>query len=218
MLDYSLLSHANNMSQRRMKNEGNPMKGKMLLAVLWLVGCLGTAVAAVYTPRIVSSLVAGSEDVASGHSRAEIYPSGETSQENNALCSLALALSSGKDAMRPLRGSQSDNLPEKDRLNLSIAGMDCYLDRITIHVCCHSSLVETEQEAATMLSRLVDEVQAVLPSNTWRGMRKEPGAASIRSHTDEDQRSNAHIDIDLTARVMPGGQNFYMVSLFAWPH
>jgi len=129
------------------------MKGKILLAALLLVGCLG-----------VSSLVESCED------------------------------------------------------NPPIAGMNCYLDRIAIHVSCHSSLVATEEEAVTLFSRVVDEVQAALPSDRWRGMQKEPGTASIRSYTYEDQRSNAHIDIDITAGAGPGGQNFYMVSFFAWPH
>ena len=185
-----------------------PMKDQILLTALLLVGCL-----------VGSSLVERSEDVASRHRRAYIYPSSESSQQRNALRSLALALSSGKEeALRPFRGSPSEDDPDKDRLNPPIAGMNCYLDRIAIHVSCHSSLVNTEKEAVTPFSRLVDEVQAALPSDRWRGMQKEPGTAWIRSYTDEDQRSNAHIDIDITHRTGPSGQSFYMVSLFAWPH
>jgi hypothetical protein len=196
------------MSQRKMKNERNPMKGEILLATLLLVGCL-----------VGSSLVKRSEDVASGHRRADIHPSSESSQQSNALRSLALALSSGKEeALRPFRGSLSEDDPYKDRLNPPIAGMNCYLDRSAIHVSCHSSLVDTEKEAVTLFSRLVDEVQAALPSDRWRGMQKEPGTAWIRSYTYEDQRSNAYIDIDITHRTGPSGQSFYMVSLFAWPH
>jgi hypothetical protein len=149
---YSLFSHAKNMSQRKMKNERAPMKDEILLATLLLVGCL-----------VGSSLVERTEDVASGDRRADIHPSSETSQQSNALRSLALALSSGKEkALRPFRGSRSEEDPDKDRLNPPIAGMNCYLDRIAIHVSCHSSLVDTEEEAATRFSRLVDEVQAAL--------------------------------------------------------
>jgi len=185
-----------------------PMKDQILLTALLLVGCL-----------VGSSLVERSEDVASRHRRAYIYPSSESSQQRNALRSLALALSSGKEeALRPFRGSLSEDDPYKDRLNPPIAGMNCYLDRIAIHVSCHSSLVDTEKEAVTLFSRLVDEVQAALPSDRWRGMQKEPGTAWIRSYTYEDQRSNAYIDIDITHRTGPSGQSFYMVSLFAWPH
>jgi len=190
------------MFQRKMKNERAPMKNEILLATLLLVGCL-----------VGSSLAERSEDVASGDRRADIHPS------SDALRSLALALSSGKEkALRPFRGSRSEEDPDKDRLNPPIAGMNCYLDRIAIHVSCHSSLVDTEKEAVTLFSRLVDEVQAALPSDRWRGMQKEPGTAWIRSYTYEDQTSNAYIDIDITHRTGPSGQSFYMVSLFAWPH
>jgi hypothetical protein len=184
------------------------MKDKILLAALLLVGCL-----------VVFSLVARSEDAASGQRRADIHPSSETSQRSNALRSLALALSSGKEeALRPFRGSRSEDDPDKDRLNPPIAGMNCYVDRIVMHVSCHSSLVDTEREAVILFSRLVDEIQAALPSDRWRGMQTEPGTAWIRSYTYEDQKSDAHIDIDITHRTGPSGQSFYMVSLFAWPH
>jgi len=184
------------------------MKSKILLAAPLLVGCF-----------IASGIVVASLDVGSGRIRSDISPSSETSQKNSALRSLALALSSGKEeALRPFRGSPSEDDPDKDRLNPPIAGMNCYLDRIAIHVSCHGSLVNTEKEAVTPFSRLVDEVQAALPSDRWRGMQKEPGTAWIRSYTYEDRRSNAHIDIDITRRTEPSGQSFYMVSLFAWPH
>src|SRR5438270_2710659 len=76
-----------------------PMKDQILLTALLLVGCL-----------VGSSLVERSEDVASGHRRADIHPSSETSQQVNALRSLALALSSGKEeALRPFRGSPSED-------------------------------------------------------------------------------------------------------------
>ena len=183
------------------------MKGQMLLAVLWLVGCLG-----------VFNLVEGSEDVGSGQMRSDIHPSSETSQGNRALHSLALALSSGKEAMRAFRGSGSKNDPDKDRLNSPIVGMDCYLDRITTHVSCFSFLIHTEEEAMTLFTGLIDELQAALPSDRWRGMQKESGTASIRSYTYDDQRSNAHIDIDRIAGTGSSGQNFYMVAIFGWPN
>jgi len=195
------------MSQRKMKDERNPMKGKILLAALWLVGCV-----------VVSGIVVVSQDVGSGHRRADIHPSNETNQGNNALRSLALALSSGKEAMRPFRGSRSENDPDKDRLNPPIAGMDCYLDRIATYVSCFSSLIHTEEEAVTLFTSLIDELQAALPSDRWRGMQKDPGTASIRSYTYDDQRSNARIDIDIIAGTGPSGQSIYMVSSFGWPH
>ncbi|PYK51708.1 MAG: hypothetical protein DME20_01050 [Verrucomicrobia bacterium] len=191
-----------------MKTERNPMKSKILLAAPLLVGCF-----------IASGIVVASLDVGSGRIRSDISPSSETSQKNSALRSLALALSSGKEAMHPFRGSPSEKDPHKDRLNPPIAGMDCYLDRITTHVSCFSSLIHTEEESVTLFTWLIDELQAALPSDTWIGTRKEPGmgTASIRSYTYEDQNSYASIDIDIIAGTEPSGQNFYMVAIFAWP-
>ena len=186
------------------------MKSKILLAVLWLVGCV-----------VVSGIVVASLDVGSGQMRSDISPSSETSQGNSALRSFALALSSGKEAMHPFRGSPSEKDPDKDRLNAPIAGMDCYLDRIATHVSCFSSLIHTEKEAVTLFTWLIDELQAALPSDRWTGTRKESraaGMASIRSYTYDDQNSYAHIDIDIIAGTGPGGQNFYMVAIFGWPH
>jgi hypothetical protein len=197
-----------------MKNERNPMKGKILLATLLLVGCL-----------VGSSLVKRSEDVASSHRRADIHPSSESSQQSNALRSLALALSSGKEAMHPFRGLPSEKDPQKDRLNPLMAGMDCYLDRITTHVSCFSSLIHTEEEAVTLFTSLIDDLQAALPSDRWIGVRKEPGRGTvwIRSYTYEDQNSYAHIDIGIIGGTGPSGQNSYsgtnsyMVAIFGWP-
>ena len=68
------------------------MKSKILLAAPLLVGCF-----------IASGIVVASLDVGSGRIRSDISPSSETSQKNSALRSLALALSSGKEAMHPFR-------------------------------------------------------------------------------------------------------------------
>ena len=148
--------------------------------------------------------------------QAGLPPSGEMSQETNELRTLGLALSSGKDAMRPFRGSPSKNPAEKDRLNTPIAGMECYIDRIASYISCYRSLIDPEA-ADTLFTRLIDELQAVLLSERWIGIKKEPGMSSVRSYTYEDRSSSAHIDIDIIARMGIEGQNSYMVSAFAWP-
>jgi hypothetical protein len=170
---------------------------------------------------VAGSLVAAgttiaSGDVLSGQVNSDIQPSDET-KETGALGRLALALSFGREAMRNLRGSQSEANNNKDRLEPPIVGMECNIDRIANYVSCYSSPVHTEEEAETLFSRLLDELQAALPSDRWRGMQKEPGTASIRSYTYEDQRSKAHIDIDIIARPKPEGPNSYIVSIFGWP-
>src|SRR5688572_15666449 len=134
---------------------------------------------------LIASLVAtgtaiASEDVLSKPVKADIQPSGEP------LRRLAVALSSGREAMRPFRGSPSESHAEKDRLNAPIAEIECYIDRIASYVSCYSSPAGAE-EAETLFTRLVDDLQAALPSDRWKGMKQEPGLASIRSHTYVDQ-------------------------------
>ena len=55
-------------------------------------------------------------------SRASLAPS--------ALRSLAAALSTGNEAMRPFHGLRSENEDNKDDLNPAIPGMECCIDRI----------------------------------------------------------------------------------------
>jgi hypothetical protein len=148
---------------------------------------------------------------------SDILRSDETSQESSALRRLAGGLSAGPEAVRALRGSQSENNHNKDRLDPPIVEMECSIDRIANYVSCYSSPVHSEEEAETLFAKLLYQLQAALPSDSWRGTQKEPGIASSRSYTFADQSSNAHIDIDIVARPKPHGTNGYMVSIFGWP-
>lgn len=171
----------------------------LLLAALILAGRLtitGTAFA--------------SEHVASTLKTSESVQSSQTNQETSALWRLALALSAGNEAMRPLRGSQTE-AGQKDRLKLSIPGMSCDVDRIVSYVSCYSSLIRDKEEAGHRFTEFVEEFQSILPSDRWRRIQEEPRLDSIRSYTYEDQESDAHIDIDLVARV-----DSYMVTIFGW--
>jgi hypothetical protein len=160
---------------------------------------------------VVTGPAIASEDVSSKPVKADIQPSGEP------LRGLAVALSSGREAMRSFRGSRSEHSDNKEKLSPSIAGIECYIDRIASYLSCYSSPAGAE-EADTLFTRLVDELQAALSSDTWKGMKREPGTASIRSHTYVNQGSNAHIDIDIIARPGLGVQSSYIVSIFGWPH
>ena len=135
---------------------------------------------------------------------------GQTNQETSALGRLALALSAGNEAMRPLRGSQTE-YGEKDRLNPPIPDMKCDVDRIVSYVSCYSSVIGTREEAGNLFTRFVDELQSTLPSDRWRKVKEEPRINSIRSYTYADQESDAHIDIDLIAL-----SDSYMVRIFGW--
>jgi hypothetical protein len=171
----------------------------LLLAALILAGRLtitGTAFA--------------SEHVASTLKTSESVQSSQTNQETSALWRLALALSAGNEAMRPLRGSQTE-AGQKDRLKLSIPGMACDVDRIVSYVSCYSSLIRDKEEAGHRFTEFVEEFQSILRSDRWRRIQEEPRLDSIRSYTYEDQESDAHIDLDLVARV-----DSYMVTIFGW--
>ena len=179
------------------------------LTAVFLAGCLVSA----------GPAVARDDDVFTGQANSDVQRSDDTTQETSALRRLALGLSSGREAVRALRGSQSENNHNKDRLELPIVEMECDIDRIANYVSCYSFPIHTEEEAVTLFSSLVDQLQAALPSDRWIGAGKEPGlgTASIRSYTYEDQNSYAHIDIGIIAGTGPSGQNFYMVAIFGWP-
>jgi len=171
----------------------------LLLAALILAGRLtitGTAFA--------------SEHVASTLKTSESVQSSQTNQETSALRRLALALSAGNEAIRPLRGSQTE-ARQKDTLKLSIQGMACDVDRIVSYVSCYSSLIRDKEEAGHLFTEFVEEFQSILPSDRWRRIQEEPRLDSIRSYTYEDQESDAHIDLDFIARV-----DSYMITIFGW--
>jgi hypothetical protein len=171
----------------------------LLLAALILAGRLtitGTAFA--------------SEHVASTLKTSESVQSSQTNQETSALRRLALALSAGNEAMRPLRGSQTE-YREKDRLKLPIPGMECDVDRIVNYVSCYSSVIGSREEAGDRFIQFVDELQSALPSDRWRKVKEEPRIDSTRRYTYQDQDSNAHIDIDLIGRA-----DSYMLTIFGW--
>jgi hypothetical protein len=167
------------------------------------------------TMFISAGLLAGSAIASQDPWRQTQTASYEMSRETSALRSLVLALVTGKDAMRPLRGPPSDNHAEKDRLNAPITGLECYIDRIASYVSCYSSLMDPE-EAATLVTSLIVELQAALPPDRWKESAKQPGKSPMQSYSYEDRESNARITIDTIDRLGLGGQSSYMVSLFGW--
>jgi hypothetical protein len=152
-----------------------------------------------------------SKQVVSRQVTSESVSADQTNQETSTLERLALALSAGNDAMRPLRGSQTD-YREKDRLDPPIPDMECDVDRIVGYVSCYSFAMGTREEAGNLFTRFVDELQSTLPSDRWRKVEEEPRINSTRSYTYADQESDAHIDIDLIAL-----SDSYIVTIFGWP-
>jgi hypothetical protein len=166
---------------------------------------------------VAAGTVIAEADFVYRDANSRIQGSDETSKERSALGRLALGLSSGPEAMRALRGSQSETDHNKDRLVPPIVEMECNIDRIANYVSCYSSPVHSEEEVETLFAQVLDQLQAALLSDSWRGIQKKPGVASSRSYSFADQSSNAHIDIDIIARSMPQGRSSYIVSILGWP-
>jgi hypothetical protein len=121
-----------------------------------------------------------SEETSSVPTRTRISPSIETSQERNLLRQLAVALAAGSEALSGFCGSSIENEQGKDRFNPPIPGMDCSVDDFANYVSCYSSAIGSEEEADRRFIRLINELQAVLPSDRWRGGRGAAGAAGNR--------------------------------------
>ena len=173
---------------------------------------------------LVSSLSAGkmsfaSEAASTEATKTRISPSSETSQERDLLRQLAVALAAGGEALSRFRGSTIKNKEGKESFNPldpPIPGMDCSVDDIVNNVSCYDSAIGSKEEASQRFMRLINELQAVLPSDRWRGEETQPGIDSIRSYTYEDQNSGAHIDIDLIAQLDMEGDYSYLVTIFGW--
>jgi hypothetical protein len=173
---------------------------------------------------LVSSLSAGkmsfaSEAASTEATKTRISPSSEMSQERNLLRQLAVALAAGGEALSRFRGSTIKNKEGKESFNPldpPIPGMDCSVDDIVNNVSCYDSAIGSKEEASQRFMRLINELQAVLPSDRWRGEETQPGIDSIRSYTYEDQNSGAHIDIDLIAQLDMEGDYSYLVTIFGW--
>jgi hypothetical protein len=179
-----------------------------ILTVLFLVNTLSA-----------SKTSFASEGPSSVPTNTRISPSTKTSQERNLLRQLAVALPAGSEALSHFRGSAIENEEGKDRFDPPIPGMDCSVDELANYVSCYSSAIGSEEEASYLFIRLINELQAVLPSDHWRGVeaqQAQPGIDSIRSYTYEDRNSDAHIDIDLIRQLETERDYSYLVTIFAW--
>jgi hypothetical protein len=169
-------------------------------------------------PTILLGRAAASGDGPESQEKSDnLKPSIETGERTNTLRDLALAISSGSAAMGRFHGSRSEDEENKDNLIPSIPGMQCYIDRILNYVSCYSSPLGSG-EANDLFSRLIDELKAALPVDRWRGVKREPAIDSIRSYLYEDQKSDAHIDVDIIAQAALDKPDFYIVSVFAWTY
>jgi hypothetical protein len=172
---------------------------RSFLTILFLVGSLGGA-----RPAIASE----------GNSS----PPSVTSQEVNVLRQVAFALAAGRDAIQDLRGPPIEN-SNLDRLKLATPGMDCGIARSLIFVSCHSASFNNKKEAEALFTRIIDDAQAALPSDSWRwveAVRPVAHPGLIRTISYHNWKSGAQIDVDLMVQPTGQAQPLYYVRVFGW--
>ena len=93
---------------------------------------------------------------------------------------LRLRSRQGDDAIQDLRGPPIEN-SNLDRLKLPTPGMDCGIARSLIFVSCHSASFNNKKEAEALFTRIIDDGQAALPSDSWRQVEAVPHTGLIRT-------------------------------------
>jgi len=162
-----------------------------------------------------SAISFAAEENSSGTTKTIIAPSSEAGQERHVLGQLAVALAAGSVGMRPWRGSPVEE-DQKYRLQPPIPGMDCSVDRILSYVSCYSAETDTRQQADRRFRQFVEELNAVLPVNRWRGNETEPRINSVLSYTFEDQVTDASIDLDLIEQPTREAGPSYVITIYGW--
>ena len=137
---------------------------------------------------IFSGLIAGKTSFASAVNSSEstttsISPLSESGQEGRALEQLAVRLAAGGWAWRSSRDLKPDDDETKHPLEPTIPDMDCSVDEIADYVSCYGSPIASKEEAEHRFTGLINELQAVLPPERWRGAETEPRIGSIRSYS-----------------------------------
>jgi hypothetical protein len=170
---------------------------------------------------VFSGLIAGKTSFAvelnsSRFTKTSISPSSESEQESRALQQLAVTLAAGSKTWPVFHDSNTDDGKTKRPLDPTIPEMNCNVDDIGNYVSCYGLAIGRKAEAERRFMKLINELQAVLPPERWRGAETEPRIASIRSYTYGDQDTGAQIDIDIVPQWSPHGETSYIVTIFGW--
>ena len=170
---------------------------------------------------IFSGLIAGkisfaSEVNSSVGRETSVSPSSESGQERRALQQLAFMLAAGAETWRSFDDLRPDDEETKRPLDPTIPGMDCSVDEIADYVSCYGSPIASKEEAERRFTGLIDELQAVLPSERWQGAKTESRTGSIHSYTCRDQDSDAQIDIDIVPQWSPNEEISHVITIFGW--
>jgi hypothetical protein len=163
----------------------------------------------IFSGQIASKISFASEVNSSVGRESSISPSSESGQERRALQQLAFMLAAGAETWR---SSEETKRP----LDPTIPGMDCSVDEIADYVSCYGSPIASKEDAERRFTGLIDELQAVLPSERWQGAETEPRTGSIHSYTCRDQDSDAQIDIDIAPQWSENEEISYVITIFGW--
>jgi hypothetical protein len=147
--------------------------------------------------------------------KTETSPAFQSSQASNVLGQIAIALAGGSEAMRALRGSQSEDT-QQDPLRLPLPGMNCGINRILSYVSCYSSPIINETEAENVFKQLVEDVKAALPRDRWGPVQATPRLRAVRSISYQDAKTGARIDIELLVGSTLEVHSSYVISLYGW--
>src|SRR5258705_1612907 len=142
-------------------------------------------------------------------------PASQSSEASNVLGQIAIGLAGGSEAMRALRGSPYKDT-QKDKLQPPLPGMNCRIERILSYVSCYSALINNEKEAENVFMRLVDDVEAALPSDRWQPVRVLPRLGAVRRVSYHDQESGARLDIQLLVEPTMEVERSYVMALYGW--
>jgi hypothetical protein len=161
---------------------------------------------------LLGSLATGKTAIAAEETS---LPPAATRQEVNVIRQVATLLVAGRDAMLALRGPRIEN-SNLDQLKLETPGMHCGIERVLSYVACYSDSLMSKKDAESMLTRLMDDVQTALPSDSWRQLEGVPYISVVRSISYQHRKSGARIEIDLMAHAVGEAQNFYSLRVFGW--
>jgi hypothetical protein len=126
---------------------------------------------------LLGSLATGKTAIAAEETSA---PPSAMRHEVNVVRQVANLLAAGRDAMLARRGPPIEN-SNLDRLKLDTPGMHCGIDRVLSYVACYSDSLMTKKDAESIFTRLMDDVQTALPSDSWRQLEGVPHISVVRS-------------------------------------
>ena len=76
--------------------------------------------------------------------------------------------------------------------------------------------LEQQKRSRGFVTRIIDDAQAALPSDSWSPVGAVPHAKFIRSISYHNWKSGARIDVDLVAHPPGEAQALYSVGVWGW--